>query len=186
MIQPVNLELLHAEIRGQLATRFPSATVAFYSRPGDKIATPGILLELEDMPVQEPGDIGTDQLPVYLNFNAYAVLDYKAGSKQAVRLFAAEIMAFVKGQRWDREVTGAQVVGAFPDVIQGKEDAYEVMRVEFQHEALLGQDVWRLDQFDNEGNLRPLATTVYSADAMPEGSELGEPAQLYPCDCQAP
>ena len=180
MIQPVNLELLHAEIRGQLAAQFTDANVAFYSRPGDKIQTPAILLELEDIPVQEPGDIGTDQLPVYLNFNAYAVLDYKSGSKQSVRVLAASVMAFVKGKRWDSAVTGAQVVGAFPDVIQGKEDAYEVMRVEFQHEALLGLDVWRLDHEDEDGEPLPEAEEV-------NVSEQGEdPETIYPCDCQAP
>jgi len=137
----VNLDTLHTAIKTAMETQFPDAFVEFYGRPGDKITTPGILLELEDIVVQDPDDTGTEQLPVTLNFNAFVVLDYKAGKKQAVKALAATVMAFLHGKQWSEPVSPASVVSASPDVIAGKEEAYEVMRVEFVHEAILGAGI---------------------------------------------
>ncbi len=143
MSQPeVNIDTLHDEIKTALAEQFDGVNVDFYGRPGDRITTPAILLELEDITAQDPDETGTEQLPVVLNFNAYVVLDYKAGKKQAVKTLAAAVLAFIRGKRWSCPVGAASAVGAFPDVVQGREDAYECMRVEFAHEALLGPDVW--------------------------------------------
>ncbi len=186
MIPAVDIDALHESIKAALAAQFTDCTVDFYGRPGDRIATPGILLELEDLPVQEPNETGTEQLPVDLNFNAYVVLDYKAGKKQAVKTLAAAVMAYVRGKRWGEPVGAASVIGGFPDAILGKEDAYEVMRVEWQHEAMLGLDIWRLDHEDADGEPLPETTTVYVADAVPEGAEPGEPIQIVPCGCHEP
>lgn len=187
MSQPtVNIDTLHTAMRDALAAQFDGVTVEFYGRPGDRIATPAILLELEDIQADDPDDIGTEQVPVMLNFNAYAVLDYKAGKKQAVKAFAASVLAFIRGKRWECPVGRAVTVGAFPDVIAGREDDYEVMRVEFSHAALLGLDVWRLDHEDEAGDPLPEAETVYVAEAMPEGSDPSDPVQIAPCDCNAP
>lgn len=143
MSQPeTNLNTLHDAIKAALAAKYPDATVDFYGRPGDRIQTPAIFLELEDIQAQDPDETGTEQLPVVLNFNAYVVLDYKVGKKQAVKVLAADVATFIRGKRWGCPVGAASVVGAFPDALQGREDAYEVMRVEFAHEALLGADIW--------------------------------------------
>lgn len=177
MTNPVDIDALHDAIKDALAAKFTDCTVAFYDRPGEKIATPGILLELEEITVPDPDDTGTEQLPVTLMLNAYAVLDYKAGKKQAVKTLSASMMAFIRGQRWSQKVGAASVLGAFPDVIRGKEEAYEVMRVEFSHEALLGADIWRLDHEDTDGEPLPEAEEV-------NVSEQGEtPETIYPCDC---
>jgi hypothetical protein len=151
MSQPqTNIDTLHENIKAALAEQFEGVTVDFYGRPGDRIVTPAILLELEDIAAQDPDETGTEQLPVVLNFNAYVVLDYKSGKKQAVKTMAAAVLAFIRGQRWSCQVGAASAVGAFPDVVQGREEAYEVMRVEFAHEALLGADIWAAD---GEGNM---------------------------------
>lgn len=143
MSQPsVNIDTLHAAILSDLSYQFPTCSVNFYPRPGERIVTPAILLEIEDIAVDDPDDIGTEQVPVVINLNAYAVLDYKAGKKQAVKSLAASIITFLHGKRWGTPVGAAKVVGASPDVIQGKEDEYEVMRVEFSHTGLLGADIW--------------------------------------------
>ena len=180
-IPSTDIDALHMVIQEGLAAQFPTATVAFYPRPGEAIKVPGILLELEDMPVEEPGDIGTDQLPVMLNFNAYAVLDYKTGKKQAVKTLAASVMAFIKGKRWGQPIGAATVVGAFPDIINGKEEDYEVMRIEFQHEAVLGLDVWRLDHEDAEGEPLPEAETVLVGDGTSDDPD--DYTQIAPCGC---
>jgi len=183
MIQPaIDLDALHAAMRTALRSQFPTARVEFYDRPGERIATPAILIELEDIQAGEPDETGTEQLPVNLNFNAYAVLDYKAGQKQAVKTFAAAIMAFVRGKKWGMPVTAASIGSAQPDVISSKEDAYEVMRIEFSHEALLGLDVWRLDHEDSDGEPLPAATDVFVSGGI-DGEPLDEPIQIAPCGC---
>lgn len=141
MIPTVNIDALHTKMKDALAAEFDGVTVAFYPRPGERIQTPAILLELEDIAVEDPGDTGTEQLPVILNFNAYAVLDFKTGNKQAVKVLAAAVMAFVRSKLWDEPIGAALVAGAFPDVILGKEADYEVMRVEFSHDAIVGEGI---------------------------------------------
>jgi hypothetical protein len=184
MIQPtVNFDDLHDAIRSALATQFATAHVEFYDRPGQRIATPAILLEIEDIPVQDPDDVGTEQVPIDINCNAYCVLDYKAGNKQAVRAFAASVMAYILGKKWGQPVTRARTIGAFPDVIAGKEDSYEVMRVEWQHEGLLGADVWRLDHQDEDGDPLPDITEVNVSTGV-VGSDPDAPETIQPCDCQ--
>lgn len=142
MNTPVNLDTLHAAIRTQLAAAFPSAAVEFYTRPGDRIPTPAIHFELEEITADDPDDIGTEQLAVTLRFNAYAILSYKTPNKLALRSLAASLMAVIRGKRWGQPVGAANVLGAFPDQIDGQPEDYEVMRIEFEHEALLGTDVW--------------------------------------------
>ncbi len=185
----VNLDSLHAAMKAAIAAQFPDAHVEFYDRPGERIPTPAILLDLEDIPAQDPDDIGTEQLPVMLNFNAYCVLSYKAGKKQAVKTMAAAVMAFVRGKRWSCPVGAASVVGASPDLIPGKDDDYEVMRVEFQHEALLGTDVWEADQLlDEEGEPLPPPSEVYVADVAPGDPPLTEESytDIANCGCDEP
>lgn len=165
MIPSTNIETLHEAIKTEIAAQFTSCAVDFYPRPGEKISTPGILLELEDLPADDPDDVATEQLAVTLNFNAYVVLDYKAGNKLAIKTFAASVMAFIRGKRWGQSVGAANVVGAYPDVIAGRQDDYEVMRVEWSHEALLGVDVWTADQLiDEDGEPIPPPSEVYVSD----------------------
>ena len=138
---PTNLSTLHDAIKDALAVEFDGVNVDFYPRPGEKIATPAILLELEEIISDDPDDTGTEQLPATLNFNAYVTLDFKTGNKLAVRVLSAAVLAFVRGKRWGNPVGAAKTLGAVPDVIRGKEDDYEVMRVEFQHEVILGAPI---------------------------------------------
>jgi hypothetical protein len=144
-IPATDIDALHTAIKSAIEDQFDGVTVAFYQRPGERVATPGILLELDDILSQDPDDMGTEQLPVTLNFNAYVVLDYKTGNKQAVKTMAGALMAFIHRKRWGQPVSAAAVNGSFPDRIRGKEQDYEVMRVEFAHEAVLGTDVWAGD-----------------------------------------
>jgi hypothetical protein len=183
MIPSVNIDTLHTNILAELQAQFPDATVALYPRPGEKIETPGILLELEDLPADDPDEIGTEQLGVMLMFNAYVVLDYKAGKKQAVKTMAAAVMAFIRGRRWDCPVGAANVAGGFPDVIGGRENDYEVMRVEFSHEAMLGIDVWTADQLlDDEGDPLPPPSEVYVSDTPGVANSHEE---ITNCGCDA-
>jgi len=142
MNTPVNITTLHANIKTTLAAQFPTCVVDYYPRPGDKITTPAILLELDDMQADSPDDMGTEQTPITMMWRAYIVRDYKHGSKLAVRTLAAAVLAFIRGKRWECPVGRAVAIGAFPDRFQGDTQEYECMRVEFEHEAILGTDVW--------------------------------------------
>jgi hypothetical protein len=142
MNTPVDIAALHAAIKSALAAQFPSATVDYYGRPGDKVPTPGILIELDSIDAADPNDVGTEQLEVVLRFNAYAVRSFgeRDQNKLAVRTLTAAMMQFIRGKRWGQPVGAARVIGASPDRIATGE--YEVMRIEFEHEAMLGTDVW--------------------------------------------
>lgn len=147
MNTPVNIATLHANIKTALAAQFPACVVDYYPRPGEKITTPAIFIELDDIQANQPPDTGTEQTPVVLRMNAYVVESYKTGKKLTVRTLAAAVMQFVRGKRWSTAVGAAQPVSATPDRFQGDTQEYEVMRVEWEHEALLGTDVW-LDDGD--------------------------------------
>jgi len=168
-IPGTNIEALHEAIKSGLAEKFAGVTVDFYARPGEKITTPGILIELDEILADDPDEIGNEQLAATLNFNAYVVFDYKTGKKLGVRTLAAAVLAYVRGQRWGVSVGSASALGAYPDRIEGREDDYEVMRVEFSHEALFGDDVWRLDSVLEDGTPRPVAGQVFSAADTPDG-----------------
>lgn len=181
MTQPTtNIDELHAAIKEDLQAHFDGVAVDFYPRPSEKITTPAILLELEDIIVEDADDIGTEQLPVLLNFNAYAVLDYKTGKKQAVKTLAGDVMAYIRGKRWGQPVGAAICGGASPDVIGGREDDYEVMRVEFSHEALLGVDIWEVDKLKGSDGA-PIAPP----DKV-HTSENGGAFEEIDCDCSQP
>lgn len=147
MNTPVNIATLHANIKNALAAQFPACVVDYYPRPGDKITTPAIFIELDDIQANQPPDTGTEQTPVVLRMNAYVVESYKTGKKLTVRTLAAAVMQFVRGKRWSCPVGAGMPVSATPDRFQGDTQEYEVMRVEWEHEALLGNDVW-LDDGD--------------------------------------
>lgn len=159
----VDLDQLHDAMKSAFTSAFTSCSVGLYDRPGDRIPTPAILLEIEDIMADDPDDIGTEQIAVTLNCNAYVVLDYKAGNKKAVKKLAAAVMAYTRGRRWGQPVGPANVGSAQPDRIPGKEDDYEVMRVEFVHEALLGTDV-----FAGEGTLPTELYLGFAPDIGPD------------------
>jgi hypothetical protein len=162
----VNIVTLHEKIKEALAAQFPDCTVDYYPRPGDKITTPAIFIELDEVPCEDPPDIGTDQTPVNLMFNAYCVEDYKAGKKLVVRTLAIAVLAFVNSNKWTCPVKGGKAIGAFPDNFHGKKHAagdteeYECMRVEWQHEALLGTDAWEFS-----GEFPTLVKSIANEDA---------------------
>lgn len=168
MNEPINLDTLHANIITALRAQYPACAVDNYPRPGDKITTPAIFIELDDIQADSPPDMGSEQTPVILRFNAYVVTDYKTGKKRAVRTLAAAVMQFVRGKRWSLSVGQGMPISATPDQFQSSTQEYEVMRVEWEHEAILGTDVW-IDDGD----------TPEEVNVSEQGSEM---AIIYPQD----
>lgn len=150
MNTPVDIVTLHESMRLKLAEKFSGVTVAFYDRPGDEIKTPAVFIELDEAEATASGgDIGTEQVDATLRFHAYVVTKFGKGQKLEVRRLALAVMTFIQGQRWGESVGAADVIGAYPDVFKVANPSsnestqeYEVMRVEFIHEALIGADVW--------------------------------------------
>jgi hypothetical protein len=146
-LSPVDIVALHAAILDGIKNRFPTLqAVDHYPRPGEMIDTPAVYVELESFDADQPPNIGTEQLPVTLNFVAYAVCDYKLGSKLTVRTLAIALAAFINDQKWGQPVSSANVTHGGPDWMRAKlpnsSPEYEVMRVEWTHEALLNDSIW--------------------------------------------
>ncbi len=142
----VNLASFHVAIRSALAAEFPLATVEYYSRPGEKAASPGINFELESIEPADPDDIGTDQFECVIRLAAYCVRDYKKSdetrAKMAVRSMAVNVARFIRGNSWGQPATQAVITGIFPDTFEGTSDAYEVQRIEWEHRCFIGESVW--------------------------------------------
>jgi hypothetical protein len=152
MNTPVNITALHAAIKTALAAQFPTAAVDHYGRPGETLQTPALLIDLDEIDASTPDTRGTEQTEVVLRFNVYAVVKFGQGKKLAVRELAASVLSFVRGKRWSQPIGAAIAVGAYPDNFRATNppanvhtEEYEVMRVEFTHEATLGADVWEFD-----------------------------------------
>ena len=141
----LNLTTLHASIKSELTTAFPDVRyVDTYPRPGERINTPALLFELENIDVMQTGDVGTSQLPVTLVFNLYCVVSYKGTGKLSVRLLAASVLGWLKGKRFGQSIGPAIPSGADPDVLSGDPaNEYEVFRISWRHEpCYLGASVW--------------------------------------------
>jgi hypothetical protein len=140
----VDIAALHAAIVSAIQTQFPSlASVDYYPRPGEKVETPSVFVELDSIDGESPFQTGTEQVPVTLRFAAHCVGSYHDGQKLAVRTLAASLVAFLNLKRWGQAVGAAQFVDARPDHFrQEGNKEYEVLRVEWTHEALLGNDIW--------------------------------------------
>lgn len=140
----VDIEALHEAIKAAIEGEFPALeSVDYYPRPGEKIATPAVFLELDS--IDPDGEItpGTEQTSVTLRFAAYCVHDYRTGSKLAVRLLATALIGLIDSNRWGQPVGGADFTGCVPDKMRGEGNKeYEVMRIEWTHEALLGTNIW--------------------------------------------
>lgn len=159
-IPEVNISALHEAIKEGLKAKFPGVDVDFYDRPGEKVRTPSIRFGLEMIERANPGDTGTEQLEVKLNFAAQVSESYKAGKKLAVRVLAAQVSKFVDGNRFGLKIGPGEFTSSGPEEFS---DEYETWRVEWEHTAALGKSVW-----DHEGDV---PTEVFAND----GRIVGDP-----------
>ena len=165
----IDLAVLQEAIKTTIRAAFPSTgagavkVVDYYDRRTLKIDTPAVLFELTGItPSAPPDDVGTQQFSATLEFSAYVMVSYKeTKAKVAVQTLAAKVLALIRGNRWGQKIQQAEVDGAFPDRMevqnpppnsapQRQADAYEVWRIDWRHEALLGVSVW-----DPDGSITP-------------------------------
>lgn len=139
MSNGIDLTALHEAIKASLIDEFPSVSVDYYDRPGEKLTTPAIRFELAEINPANPDDTGTEQLEVELRFSAECVYAYKSGGKIGVRLLAASLAKFVQGNRFSSLISAGSFVSANPETFS---DEYETWRVDWTHTALLGDSIW--------------------------------------------
>jgi len=141
---PVDLAALHEGIKNALRAHFPVSevpTIEYYGRPGEKIVTPAIFFELEDIRPDNPDDIGTEQWAATLGFSAQVVVGHKGqGAAQlGLRILAAKLAAFVRGKQWGVPVGLALLEGCTPSEFQVEPNtAYHTWRVSWTHTSILG------------------------------------------------
>lgn len=166
-LPPVDIAALHSAIVTAIGNQFPALElVAVYSRPGERIPTPAVLVQLDSIDANSPSQTGTEQLSVSLRFAAYCVGSYRDGQKLSVRTLTAAVSQFINLKRWGQPVGAAEFIDARPDkfVDEGNKE-YEAMRIEWTHEALLGENVWT-DPFDPP-------TTVWVSGRVRENKAVG-------------
>lgn len=158
MSDALSITELHAGIKTTLRAAFPTTgsnavpVIDYYTRPTEKFATPAIFFELTDIGnAAESDDIGTEQLQVTLSFSAYVCVSYRA---TAAKIALRELVVALMGEVWDNhfgcKVKGAENVTASPDQFSvepggtgnGAMQQYEVWRVDWTHDALIGTSIW--------------------------------------------
>lgn len=110
-----------------------------------KLQTPAVVVELVEM--QEGEDLGTDQLPAELRFDAYCLVSgYDEAPRRAVRALAMAVSRAVRLNRWGLPVAPSKWIGAFPDEFSRFDlKDFDVWRVEWSQLAHFGESVWLPD-----------------------------------------
>lgn len=129
-------------MKSAFIAQFPNTTVDYYIRPGVKILAPAIYFELESIDPCSPEDIGTNQLQAELTFSAKVICTYKQGQKLAVRLLSAAVAQFVHKNRFGQPVTPGVFQSSVMEDFHTHDEEYESWRVNWKHEALLGDNIW--------------------------------------------
>jgi hypothetical protein len=162
----LDLDALHAAIVSDIKAQFPSiATVEFYRTEARKsIPCPAILLDLCEFEAEPDDDPGTEQLSVSARFEAEIIFGFKTPNvKQAIRVFAAAFMAWLRLRRWTGIVTdAAKVIGAYPDDFKPELDEYVVWRVEWSQVLYLGTNTWT----DSSGALTTGLSVMVGTDPL--------------------
>lgn len=149
----IDLAQFHTSACAAIALHFGTdvEVVAAYPRFDGKIPKRAITIELDGFTPENPDDQGTEQWQGNFRFAAYVFVSFlEENPKLLVRQLAARLAAFVYGQRFGCLIGPAKIIDGAPDQIDlpgksgrdGEAEDYEVWRVEWSHEAFVGQSVW--------------------------------------------
>lgn len=167
-------KLLEAMVE-RLKARFPAfKTVEEYAGFKQKIATPALAIEVSSIEQADEGRGATGQIDATLRCSAYILVSYKTvgGKKPTLRAAtaAAALMAYISGENWDQPVSLAEDIGAYPDEIPGNQE-YEVWRVDWQHEGLLGENALIEGEFEEGEFIPPTEIYIGHAPRIGPGNE---------------
>jgi hypothetical protein len=162
----LDLAAYHTKAVEQIAEHFGDQVeaVAAYPRFEKRIPKTAITIELDGFTPENPDDAGTEQFHANVRFVAYVFVSYlEENPELTVRKLGAKLSAYVYGQRFDCPVGPAKIIVGSRDAMEmpgrtgrdGEAEDYEVWRLEWSHEAFMGESVWP----DEEA----LSVTVWSS-----------------------
>lgn len=146
----VDLAVLHAAIRDQIAAAFPAfKTVEFYRDDQDEgIPTPACILEMSEAEPDPDNDAGTGQWPALLRFEARIIIaDRHSDTRMRIRLAATSLAAWLNLRHWGAATPtdACQVIACEPDEFAPNLDKFKVWRVEWVNPAFIGLSAWHND-----------------------------------------
>lgn len=156
----LDLNLWHDSVISELKSISVLKTVDNYPREKKKITTPAAFLELTAITSRSDDNPNTEQLNATLEAEVRIICGYRTKNvKQVVRALAAQVAYTLDGERFGLPVQPARVGGCWPDEFDTELDQYEVWRVVFTQDVLLGQSV-----FDDDGIVPESMYVGYSPD----------------------
>lgn len=152
MNRSTDIAAVHENLKTALFAAFPDVAVSYYTRLFEKTEkAKNLFIHLAEItPADEQTD-GADSLEVVMRWELYAVFRFRdPQAKGKLRAFAAQVLAFARGKRFNATEAGNfnagpfEVVGAYPDEMKpgdpDKADGYEVYRIEFTQAASIRPD----------------------------------------------
>lgn len=169
-IAGVDFDQLHDVIEEKLRAQFPAfQLVQFYRDEEERKAPaakelPALLLELTNFEIDDQGDMGTEQLPLIARFEARIIDTFnQRRAKINVRKLAAGVALYIFQNKHFTQL-GKYGVGLstvedisedafFPEL-----DRFEVWRVDFSTQIVVGENVWA------ESGVTPTPVFSYSPE----------------------
>jgi hypothetical protein len=159
-IPEINLQQYHTNAVTAIAGKFTADIQgAFAYKTFDGEVPLSISIELDSIFPSAPYDTGTEQFHGEFRFSAYVVVPFtKEGAdanyspKLIVRQISTRLVGFIRGNRFGCPVGDARILSAAPDEFSlpgksgraGKTEEYEVWRIEWEFDAVIGEDAWKV------------------------------------------
>lgn len=143
----VDVQTLHEAIRTRLRAAFTTQavpTIDFHARLKEKFISPAIFFELTG--IDGNPETQTEQFDGVFKFSAFCVVPYNAPNAiLAARSLACQLVTKVQGNRWGVPIGLARVVRLEPELFEGDVPPYEMVRVDWEQEGVLGVSVFNED-----------------------------------------
>ncbi len=160
-IPDFNLQQYHENAVEDIAAHFTTGIEGVFAyKTFDGQVPLSISIELDSIFPGAPYDTGTEQFHGEFRFSAYVVVPFtKEGAdetyipKLIVRQLATRLVGFIRGNRFRCPVGDARILSAAPDEFSlpgksgrsGQTEEYEVWRIEWEFDAVVGEDVWKVE-----------------------------------------
>ena len=143
----VDVQALHEAIKAKLRLAFTTQavpTIDYHARLKQKFVAPAIFFELTG--IDGNPETQTEQFDGVFKFSAFCVIPYNATNAiLAARALACQLVTKVQGNRWNVPIGRARVVRMEPELFEGDVPPYEMVRVDWEQEGLLGASVFNED-----------------------------------------
>jgi hypothetical protein len=165
------IEEMHKRIKDAIADDHPGVYVDVYPELQKTLQIPAVLIELAEL--RQDDDQGTEQLPLIAFFEARCIVAPEDNGMMNVRKLAASVAySIYRSRRFCLPIMPAVIINVAYDVMKPELDEYDVWVVEWTHNILVGEDLWKADVLPREIILgKPPAHTV---QPMPPGELIPE------------